>query len=80
MGRSREGIWYFSARGDGVLPHLEVHNSDAQYPPRFKYPINMAGNNSPSFPKNTCLNDQVTNYPWRSLSRFLTVLSHTVNN
>lgn len=80
MGRSRESIWYFSAREDGVLPHLNASNSGPQYPPRFKYPVNMIGNKIPCFPKNTCLNDQVTNYPWLSLSWFLTVLSHTVNN
>lgn len=80
MGRSREVIGYFSAMEDGVLPHLNASNSGARYPSRFKYSANVIGNRIPSFPKNTCLNDQVTNYPWLSLSQFLTVLSHTVNN
>jgi len=76
VGRSKEHIWYFSARGDGVVPHLNVSNSDAQYPPGFKYPINMFGNKVPSFPKNTCLSDQVTNYPWLNLSLFHCIVTH----
>jgi len=72
----QEKHFVFFRGEDRVLLHLNVSNADALYSLRFKYPAIMIGNEIPFFPKNTCMNDHVTNYPWLSLFQFLTAVVH----